>query len=900
MQVVAPLRIHPHRSTIQKLEISPDVITCSSVASAFDKAYQSKAAVALLDAMVKGGTKTWSLPAPNEYVYSSVISACARCNEYEAALKVLDRMRNDGNCEINTWVYNAALKACVGEHSSRRCRKQRAKQSEMALTLLNEMEQHSERGMNTAPDTVSYNTVLAASDGIGSMDGIQRFSGSVGVDAIDEWSSQEVAVFDLVKRMKENRISRDSLTYYNAIKAIGSNEKAVAMILDSAIDDIQNGSHSDAKLSGRAAQGMTFVCNTALSVLSSGSNLVPVAYVFSKMIESGVQPNSETVVHLLHALASSGNSEYIPAVLQGLDEDTEASGRIKEHFDIDIREQFMTNGKVTLDLNLYSAAIKSCLTVNEIDNALKVLSLMRSKGLSPDTESLEDIALAHCRLAAIASAQESKIGRRVGTSKMNKRTLQMDIKRSVSVARARSALDIALSLEGPSTYLLSTIAKACCSAGMWAEGRMMLGRVHHSAVMTVHDSSFVPSRQRNDPMFVLPGLHRSILKLCASKGNATAALGFVDDIQALSARLVSTSHEEAVSGNDVLLSAFFESIEDDECLDEVDVSTVMPSMALERGGNNAAIGMKGEDWKLLLIAASKAGHWRLCLGSLQFLKPFLEGTKPHNNDHSNLKWQSKRHDKLARSLTAAILCFEMRGQYAWAIRAIEDWIEWSGRRPRKDAVLGSFRILSTRGQGHELYKLLRRVVEVPATPFDESDSSYAEALCTGAINSLHQHGLYEDADELYLHACTEGYLPFFIDSGDVIDLHGMNVAMAHSAVRIALQQYALPMSRDGDLVIVTGRGVNSAQRLRPVLRPEVQRMLLEEFYPPLSTTSIPGNMGTLRVPSQDVKEWVMEQRQQKGVRMLALADILKTSGERIRKSIELTLQTPKDVEGQVE
>jgi hypothetical protein len=144
----------------------------------------------------------------------------------------------------------------------------------------------------------------------------------------------------------------------------------------------------------------------------------------------------------------------------------------------------------------------------------------------------------------------------------------------------------------------------------------------------------------------------------------------------------------------------------------------------------------------------------------------------------------------------------------------------------------------------------------------------------------------------------------------------MNVAMAHSAVRIALQQYVLPENssaeclsnveekqKDGDMIIVTGRGMNSAQRLRPVLRPEIQRMLLEEFYPPLSTTSIPGNMGALRVPANDVKEWVLEQRKQKGARMLAIADVIKnlTSGERIRKSIELTLisdETPKTNDGE--
>jgi pentatricopeptide repeat protein len=106
---------------MKKRGVSPDVVTCSLISSAFDKSYQWKAAVALLDAMhKKGGSKSWSLPEPNEYVYSSVISACARCNEYDTALKVLDSMRASNVARPNTWVYNAALASCVGSPTQSR------------------------------------------------------------------------------------------------------------------------------------------------------------------------------------------------------------------------------------------------------------------------------------------------------------------------------------------------------------------------------------------------------------------------------------------------------------------------------------------------------------------------------------------------------------------------------------------------------------------------------------------------------------------------------------------------------------------------------------------------------------------------------------------------------------
>ena len=873
-------------------------MTCGLVAATFDKEFQCKAAVALLDAMVKGGTQAWTLPAPNEYVFSSVISACARCNEYDMALEVLERMRLDESCSINTWVYNAALKACVGV--SRRSRKKRVRQSQMALTLLNEMQQDFERGLDTAPDSVSYNTALAAIEIMEDIGyGDQMFTEPVKFQLPGDWTSQELTTFGLLEQMKQKNVPRDVLTYHNAIKAVRSNTKAVMMMLDDAIEDLQTPVLAGRKLTGHASQGMTFVFHSALSALSSRGDLKPIASIFSKMAENNVETNSETVIHMLDALGRSGSSKYIPATLQGLGGDDQSLETVKQQCQIDISTWFTSGSELTLKLKHYSAAIKACLAVNDIDNALKVLSVTRENDFPPDTESLQEIAETYCRLATIASAEESKIGRRIRKSKKNKRSLQMDIKQRVSAARARSALDITLALENPSIHVLSTVSKACCSAGMWAEGRMMLGRIHNAAVISEQLSDYLLySHRSNHARSILPGLHRSLLKLCASKGNATAALGFVDDIQALSKSLSSTS-TDIRSNEELLLSSFFE---DATCDDDINVASRIPEVTRVDGDGSSYFGMKGEDWKLLLIAASKAGHWRLCLGTLQFLKPFLEATRPDNETDSNRKWLFAKYEKLARSLTAAILCFEMRGQYAWAIRAIEDWIDWSGRRPRKEAVLAAFRILATRGQGYEVNRLLSCVLEVPSTYSQENEAAcYEEILCTGALNSLHAHGLYEDSDVIYVQACTQGYLPFEIERTEtsdpfVLDLHGMNVAMAHSAVRIALKQYALPGSQDGDIVIVTGRGMNSAQRLRPILRPEVQRMLLEEFYPPLSTNSIPGNMGALRVASQDIKEWVMEQRQQKGARMLAIADVLKnlSSGERIRKTIALTLRAPED------
>ena len=178
--------------------------------------------------------------------------------------------------------------------------------------------------------------------------------------------------------------------------------------------------------------------------------------------------------------------------------------------------------------------------------------------------------------------------------------------------------------------------------------------------------------------------------------------------------------------------------------------------------------------------------------------------------------------------------------------------------------------------------------------------AYELFIHVSAITALYHAGLYNVADDVFVDAVSRGSLPFNllkqtygVERRFTLDLHGMNLAVAHSAVRVALQQEVLSASYatsdvwDNDMVIVTGRGRNSALQMRPVLRPEVQRLLVEEFYPPLSTTSVQGNLGALRVPASDISEWLLHQRQQKGARMLTVAAVLKSlsSGNSLRAAV---------------
>ena len=150
--------------------------------STFDKGRNWNAAVTLLNVMRAASSqsadtnKKWSLPSPNTYTYSLVISTCARCNQGEVALFLLDQMAKEATTtkksnvvvdgEPNTWVYNAALLACAKAHNHASNGSKSSISSAhlaTAFDILEKMENGSGAGENAAsPDTVSYNTVLSA------------------------------------------------------------------------------------------------------------------------------------------------------------------------------------------------------------------------------------------------------------------------------------------------------------------------------------------------------------------------------------------------------------------------------------------------------------------------------------------------------------------------------------------------------------------------------------------------------------------------------------------------------------------------------------------------------------------------------------------------------------------
>lgn len=870
---------------MKEQNIPPDLVTCTHVLSAFDKHQEWKAAVVMLNSM-EGDSKgnSWHLPAPNEYAYSAAISACARCDQYEEAIRLLDRMKQS-TIKPNTWVYNTVISACVS--SSKKNRNDRIA---MALSLLDDMQRDYEEGsLSTAPDTVTYNTALAVMEGMGTVfrDEKGRRICEFRSSEQDAWVPSENLISEMLQKMRSKGIARDALTYHNAIKASKSDSGIIFELLEEATQDLLTSTRST--LTGRAGHGLAFVFNAALAAFANRGDMDLVVRALNMMRLQKIAATSESVMQIVVALGRSRNSRNIMTLLETLRGNEAAANILRGQFGFEL--SIVMKGKSKELERLYSVSISSCLVANDIESAASVLKLMKENGMSPSQSTMKDIAFAYTRLAVGAASHQSRRRRKLAKYDIDTdKDLDSEM---IGSSHAERAGAIVQELDDPTPQLLAAVASAYAATGSFEKARDVLQNLHQAALAEQSDSRLL-SRNEQEIVNVLPRLHRSLLKICASPGNVQAAYRFVEDIQNFSNNLSSSSREICLADTPLVP-------------DFSDPSDFMDANLLRFNRTHTDTarmnGMRGEDWKLLLISASKAGDWKLCINTMQFLRPFLEACHPRRATRSSADKLSRKYRKLARALTASVLCFEEQRQSAWAVRAIDDWIDWSGRRPPKEAVMASIRILASQGRGTEVTSLIQQVLRVKPSTSDsgeEAQHTYEEILFIGAITHLHNNGLYEDADELYLQAITNQHLPFSVatsgkDGHQHLDLHGMNVAIANSAVRIAFQQDVLQSQAGGDLIIVTGRGVNSFYQMRPVLRPEIQRMLTEEFYPPLSTSSMPGNMGALRIPSEDIQAWAEHQRQQKGVRMLAVADALKNlSSGLLRRSLNISINRKQD------
>ena len=897
-------------------EISPDIVTCSVIMSTFDKGRHWRAAVSLLDAMqisscAAKATEKWTLPSPNIFTYALAISTCARCDKSDAVLSLFDQMSTAQVNSLNattapyTWVYNKALSACVESCHSSNSRPSKGFNLATAMVILEKMEADTIGGGNSSPDVESYNSVLAML-GQRILLEAKKTKLRVGHETrrLSEFTSNDDIVNDILNTMRRQGIDRNAETYSNAIAACFSQPKEILTLFQMAVHELK---YSDR---GSVRQ----VANSALTAAASLGNMELVSSVLSILSQAGIKMDLESIKLVILALGKYGDCDSILALLICLRDQEFANTMLKDKYGMDILDNLPKKFIPVLDEEVYSAAITSCLKNDELAIADQILQSMKVKEISLTQKSLQGIIMEYCRMAMESSKEEYKaarIAKRNGVTNSQYPDLLEPVY-FTSLARGKAALALLKAVNKPSHKLLATVTKACAAAGLWQDARSLLRRMHRAAIRELRERT---SSTNFEGKFLsgLPQLHRYLLKFCAKGGHITPALNYADDIQYL-AQQVRLHRKAFIHGNSTksnLVSISSTLLSDDPKNDRIPQSGMAKTKVPQVLGR--PIGLTGLDWKLLLIAAWRGGHWKVCVGTLPFISPYVKETHPKFSKEfskeedtkvrkPSLTTLNRKYSQLESAITAAVLCFEVRSQYAWAIRAIEDWIEWSGRRPPRQAAVAACRVLAKRYRGTEVLNLITKVLSMNDThnttiSGDSLEYTYEKSLYVEAITALHQSGLYDDADYLYAEGERDGHLPSAVVrdiSHDklILDLHGMSSPVAHAAVRVSIQKEMMNMQKldlswSKDIIIITGQGKRSEEKFKPVLRPEVQRMLTEEFFPPIGSSTIPGNLGALLVGRGEVTNWLSHQQQAKGERLLMIADALRgiSSGARLERAI---------------
>jgi|LauGreSuBDMM15SN_2_FD.fasta_scaffold169576_1 hypothetical protein len=88
-----------------------------------------------------------------------------------------------------------------------------------------------------------------------------------------------------------------------------------------------------------------------------------------------------------------------------------------------------------------------------------------------------------------------------------------------------------------------------------------------------------------------------------------------------------------------------------------------------------------------------------------------------------------------------------------------------------------------------------------------------------------------------------------------MDLHNFSRGMAFAAIKIAMDEAKLisKANINNELIVITGRSISRSEgNIKSYddgykLSNEIQRVLIEDFYPPIDSSTIPNNPGRLRI-----------------------------------------------------
>eukprot|EP00638_Chattonella_subsalsa_P000339 CAMPEP_0117756924 /NCGR_PEP_ID=MMETSP0947-20121206/14398_1 /TAXON_ID=44440 /ORGANISM="Chattonella subsalsa, Strain CCMP2191" /LENGTH=939 /DNA_ID=CAMNT_0005576665 /DNA_START=451 /DNA_END=3270 /DNA_ORIENTATION=+ len=241
-------------------------------------------------------------------------------------------------------------------------------------------------------------------------------------------------------------------------------------------------------------------------------------------------------------------------------------------------------------------------------------------------------------------------------------------------------------------------------------------------------------------------------------------------------------------------------------------------------------------YSTVISACEKGGEWRKALNLL--LRMINNGIEP---------------DTIAYN--SAISACTTGNEWQMALKLL-DSMQQSGVKLDEITYSSAIAACYKGGQWQKALNLLILMRDAQFTPSYVAISTVIECLDAA---KQYDKSIYV-YNEFILSKDQERFDP---SGGLLVDLHGFSQSVAKAAIRSGLRSLLQKYIKSGnddqcvkDFTFITGIGRRSEKKFEPVLRPVMQDFLLKEFDPPLQTHFKADNEGRLVVYKNDLLSWL--------------------------------------------
>lgn len=743
-------------------------------------------------ALIQEMRERWHIT-PDTVTYTAAISACERSSNCTVALSLVALMEVDG-AHPNQYTYSAAISACG-----------RGGRLDEAKRLWGEMKS---RGLR--PNLVVYNTMLSACERGGDVD----------------------AAFDLLEEMRAAGIDRDVITWNTLIsvcKERGEWERALGCLRDMQTLD--------------RVEPDTISFNAAIAACARGGAVEEGRRLLGRMKAQDVDRDTCTYNTLMDGYTRAGS---FPDVLHVLDQMGKEGGRARPDVisytqalsaaekvgDYEAADRLLAAMKVAgIRWNQYTYAVVMalCEKTGRWPQALHLLHSMRRRGLTPDSTCYTVVVkacasaqkLGHC-LALLERMQNDGVVPTIHIYTILVGAALMKGKAWTAVGLYHDMLARGVR---PNGVFVSAVIHALLEGGgsQVGGGKLEEEGKEGEGEQGGNREESVRGRQGRDGQALIRSerwVDGPVDKAGSPGGKKSSRAPPTLSTGRTRAKTILTRMEREVRRAQVVAGAEKRPGEtEDPRSGERAVPWSGQGVCLDR-----------REYHVLLRAICRKGH-------LAFA-------------HEILQHMVRVH--LPPDVTAynyLVLGYAARGNAA-ATNALVREMHRKGVEPNVFTFINLVRACTLAG--------------CPEKALSVVDPAFSWDFYSAAITIYHQSGCFAEADALYQQAVLHGKVPVDVTltpADHALDLHGMSAPVAAAAVRYALKRIREEWWRCGpaavkDLVLISGVGKGSLVPFRPTLRPAVQDMLVEQYYPPIDSTTQPGNAGRVVVGRESLLAWL--------------------------------------------